>query len=283
MSQMDPTFAAVGIVVIAAGVVFAVRVASRNAASQAKFRKEQDALELEMNTQEARESAEATAAALLVAPAPSARDVIHAAQKVIDQFGALRSFQDVAVWDAAARQAQDGLAAHGNALQTWVDSALAAIAQADALDEAGHIKRARKKKTAASVKAAQEQIEALTEAYDALDERVEMTPDNKKAQQAVLRDLRAQKKELQAEKRESRTAAAQVRREARVASAAAGTVWMFYDAKVAAIQRRRIRREKEAAVAPHEDAASAIERRINALERRITWVARFGDAPDSDT
>ena len=110
-----------------------------------------------------------------------------------------------------------------------------------------------------------------------------MTPNNKKDQSALLKELRAEKKALQAEKKEIKTRAAAVRRVARVQSAQAGSSAFFgiYDSRLAANERRAIRRAKEAALGPHEDAVEALDRQIASVEQRITWVQRFGEATEA--
>jgi hypothetical protein len=116
----------------------------------------------------------------------------------------------------------------------------------------------------------------LAELASHLQEATDFTPNSLQEQKALLKELRERKKELQFEKREVATAMKAIRTEARQQSAQAGRVFgIFYDSKVAASQRRRIRYAKESALRPQEDTKSAIERQIAQVDREILWAERF--------
>lgn len=133
----------------------------------------------------------------------------------------------------------------------------------------------------------QSELELLIDKYDhfkitlgkmasQLQESIDFTPNTPEDQKALLKELRQRKKELQVEKREVTAAMKAVKTGARQESADAGKVFgLYYDSKVAASQRRYIRYEKEAALRPHEDAKSAIERQIIQTDRDILWAEKF--------
>ena len=146
--------------------------------------------------------------------------------------------------------------------------------------------RARSAKTQRVLEPVRSTLSRLAGAIEDLLVRIETTPNTKADQRVLLRELRAEKKELQAEKREIRAELATVRREARRASANAGhgsiLGWQTYDGRLAAAERRAIRRQKEARLAPHEDEIDALDRQIADVDCHIEWVRRFGDAADDE-
>lgn len=93
----------------------------------------------------------------------------------------------------------------------------------------------------------------------------------------MLKELRLAKKELTIEKRELNENLRQIRAEARVQGAKVGTgVGLFLSTPTSRrLTRMQIRLDKEAAVAPHEDAKAALERRLVSIDRMIHWVERF--------
>lgn len=206
-----------------------------------------------------------------VLPAPPfPADLFAAVSAHNAAFDHLRTFEEVAAWDAHALE----LAARCG---EWADGARRFMG--DAAMVGGGVQAA---KMAQLSTTAREQMQRLSDAAELLVENVDLTPNDKAEQKAMLKELRAQKKELQLQKREVKAAATEVRRGIRAEAAQAGRFLFFYDAKMGAAHRRILRAQREALVAPHETAAAALERRIVALERRINWVARFGDAPDEE-
>lgn len=69
----------------------------------------------------------------------------------------------------------------------------------------------------------------------------------------------------------------EINRAAREASANAGH--FYYDSKAAAAERRAIRRQRAADLAPIEDKAAFIDQQIRDIDRRLIWVERF--TPDA--
>ncbi|MBM4283003.1 MAG: hypothetical protein FJ137_20365 [Deltaproteobacteria bacterium] len=231
-----------------------------------------------------KEDAEAMAAPPLIEDfdGTEANAVGRRINTLLAEFNSLTTFQEVETWDARAEQVAEEAATAGRTLVEFIDRCeQAAAGHATTTNEPPHVKGARIKKTRDIAAKVRGVVPEFRKGYELLLERVEMTPNNKKDQAALLRELRAEKKDLQARKKEVKASAASVRREARQLSANAGTSeflgWPTYSSKVAAMERRNIRRAKEAALAPHEDAVQALERQIATVEQRITWVQRFGD------
>jgi hypothetical protein len=109
-----------------------------------------------------------------------------------------------------------------------------------------------------------------------LQEAIDFTPNSLTEQKLLLKELRQRKKELQLQKREVTASAKQIRREARIKISHAGRVLgIIYNSKLAASERRRIRYTKEAALLPHEELMSSIERQILQIDKDIFWVERF--------
>ena len=109
-----------------------------------------------------------------------------------------------------------------------------------------------------------------------LQEAIDFTPNSLTEQKLLLKELRQRKKELQLQKREVAASAKQIRREARMKSSHAGRVLgIVYNSKLAATERRSIRYRKEAALLPHEDLMSSLERQILQIDKDIFWVERF--------
>jgi chromosome segregation ATPase len=137
---------------------------------------------------------------------------------------------------------------------------------------------ARIRKAEDAIQKAEEHGAEIVRTIEELGERIDLTPNNKSEQRALLKELRATKKDLGAQKREAKASMADIRRDAREqASAAAPAVSSTWSRKMAAAERRAIRDAKDRALQPHEDEVSALERQIAAVERRIAWVQRFGD------
>jgi uncharacterized protein YqgV (UPF0045/DUF77 family) len=118
-------------------------------------------------------------------------------------------------------------------------------------------------------------METMTEE---LLEAIDFTPNSSVEQKSLLKELRQIKKELQLRKREVTASAKKIKEEARLKSIHAGKVLgIFYDSKLASIERRSIRYKKEAMVAPHEDIKASLDRQILKTDKNILWVERFKD------
>jgi hypothetical protein len=233
---------------------------------KAEVRRVEDAARRAREVEQAKQDAEAMAAPALIEEidGADANRLGRTIDALLAEFNDLKTFQDVESWDARAEKAAEEAATAGRMLTNFIEEAEKVAAEhAVILTDTPHIRAARVKKTrdlAAKIRAV---VPGFLKGYELLLERVEMTPNNKKDQAALLRELRAEKKGLQARKKEIKASAASVRREARQRSANAGTShflgWPAYDSRVAAVERRNIRRAKEAALAPHEDAVEALD------------------------
>jgi hypothetical protein len=232
------------------------------------------------NRKREREKAEGLAAPPAIDYQPGSIEQLGAVEELVREFVELRTFDAVADWDRRALELAETLEQQAASLMQEISAVRAQLDDyrrdtSDAL----HVRAARIEGTERPLRRAGDLVAEAGRAYEELMERVDMSPDNKAEQRALLKTLRAAKKELQSEKREARAAMGDIRRQARVATVAAtASPWAFtISRKMAAEERRNIRRQKEAALAPHEDAAAAIERQLIVLDRRIAWVQRFGD------
>jgi len=209
-------------------------------------------------------------------------DALERFQRLRAQFDHLRTFDDVAHWDAAATSLVAELDREASEARSQQQE-LTAQAEHHARLRAAlpffkRIFAGRKVEVGFRVQATQAEamIHRLGNATNDLLECVDYTPNDEKERKALLKELRFEKKELQLRKREIAAEKREINREARNASANAGRVLFMYDAKMAAVERRAIRRDRVAQLAPFEDARVAIDRQIHDLDRRIMWVERFG-------
>jgi hypothetical protein len=215
--------------------------------------------------------------------------IVHV-QRLCAHYDGLRTFDDVAQWDAAALDAAMNL-------QRLADQTLlhhqGLVTQADDLARARaatpFFKRLfSSRNPELALRGQADQASAVLRQVGAmindLLERIDYTPNDEKERKALLKELKAEKKELQLQKKEIAAQKREINQAAREASAKAGLHqgWIFttYDSKQAASERRAIRRQKIAMLAPHENAKTLIERQILDIERRIVWVERFGKGED---
>jgi hypothetical protein len=211
-------------------------------------------------------------------------------QRLCAQFDGLRTFNDVAQWDAAALDA--ALTLQKLAEQTRLHQQ-GLFAQAEQLASAHAAapffkrvfsSRAPERTLRTEADQLSMTLQRIGQMINDLLERIDYTPNDEKERKALLKELRAEKKELQVQKREIAAHKRAVNHAARDASANAGINqgWIFttYDSKQAAAERRAIRRQKIAELAPYENAKTVIERQILEIDRRIMWVERFGKDED---
>ena len=217
-------------------------------------------------------------------------DQLVRVQWLCAQFDGLRTFDDVEKWDAAALDAALNL--QKLAEQTHLH-------QQGLVGQAEELARARaatpffkrlfsSRSPELTLRGQADQLAATLQQLGVmindLLERIDYTPNGEKERKALLKELRAERKELQHSKKEIAAQKRAINQAAREASATAGINqgWIFttYDSKQAAAERRAIRRQKIAMLAPHENAKTVIERQILDIERRIMWVERFGKGED---
>jgi hypothetical protein len=211
-------------------------------------------------------------------------DLVHHASQLRAAFDGLRTFEQVAQWDAAATALAQQLQ---RALEISQQHHQGLLAQADEARRQ-HVakpffKRLFGRSSEPEIRAQANQVhghrENLGMLINELLELIDYTPNDDKECKELLKELRGDKKELQVKKREIAAQKRAINHAARAASATAGRtgiIFVTYDSKLAAAQRRAIRRDRMAALAPHEDQQHAIEHEIIALDRRILWLERFG-------
>ena len=117
-------------------------------------------------------------------------------------------------------------------------------------------------------------LESLAEELQA---KIDFTPNSPEEQTILIKELRQRKKEINANKREIAATMKEIRTKARQESAEASYSFsaLVAGTKYTASQRRAIRYEKEAKLAPHEDEKAAFERQLVEVDRFIIWAERF--------
>jgi hypothetical protein len=251
------------------------------------LRRAEESVRRERNAQIIKEDIEAAAAPLLV-PEPQAIDVDALTGQItglISEFEELATFEDVHSWDRRAEAAALLVDESAKALLDFIEQAKSAVdAHRKSDQEPHHVKMGRINKTTKAIDEQGEIVRELFKTCDLLHERIDMTPDNKKEQSAILRELNADRRELKKKQKELQDNVYSVHKAAIRSIEDAGFVgftgWQRYDPRVAAIERRAIRRARDAALAPQETAISALERQIAAVDERISWVERFGEDDD---
>ncbi len=262
-----------------------------DAAALHRLNEENEATQFEQQLAASRQEAAAYSAAtpLIAAPDDELAEEVRALgrriQDLLAEFDSVVTFQAVESWDARAVAVTTEAEATGRRLADFLAAGEQAVnAYKKANPQPDNVVRARLAKTAEVLEPVSRVMRTIAESYGDLLERIDQTPNTKKEQAAMLRELRAEKKELQAQKKEVKANAAQIRLAARQQSAEAGQGellgWPIYMRGVAAAERRAIRRAKESALAPHENAVAALDRQIMNVDRRIAWVQRFGEAPE---
>ncbi len=202
-------------------------------------------------------------------------------------FEHLRTFQQVQHWDTAAAALASELEA---AIASLRQQATQHVAHADQLrDERARLpffkrlfaSRAPERQFRGYASSLLQSAHQLGMLMNDLLERIDYTPNDETEQKLLLKELRAERKDLQLEKRELAAEKRAINRAAREASANAGHGIFFYDSKVAASERRAIRRQRAADLAPVENHAAYIEQQMRDLDRRLVWVELFtSDAHD---
>jgi hypothetical protein len=123
---------------------------------------------------------------------------------------------------------------------------------------------------------AQQNSSNYEELADQLQQYIDLTPESKSERKELLAELRAEKKQLQLEKRELNASMRAIRTDARQRSS--GTPYSLTGLMgMTALQRQRIRFQKEQDLAPLEDQKAWFDSQIDQLDRRILWAQRFAD------
>lgn len=199
-------------------------------------------------------------------------------QQFIAQHERLDTFSAANEWDSAAQTIIDDLTAQHEATTTEI-ARLNGIVEDLGRKHKGKpfLSRLLDGKGDSEIK---KQIEALTAKAAAIDkvgddlaEKIDLTPNSPEERKEMVAELKQIKKELQLEKRETKAAMRDIRADARTASVKAS--YWAYSRKYSARQRRSIRYQAERQLGPHEDSVQAIDRQINAVDRRLLWLERY--------
>jgi len=200
---------------------------------------------------------------------------------LMDEYKTLSTYENVAGWDQRAQAEVDKLAGVLQELEAEI------ARQSETLEQTKreHAQKSFLKRTFSDRKPEKEiaqfidqcrqNMTTLEGMASKLQEAIDFTPNSPEEQKTLLKELRLRKKELQAEKREVAANMKAIRNEARAQSVHAGRGFFGYSSKSAAYDRRQIRYAKEAALGPHEDAKTAIERQLIQVEKDIVWAERF--------
>lgn len=203
-------------------------------------------------------------------------------ENLMEEFQQLSTYEAVNDWDARAQQEVKVI------VQTLKNLDKAIAVETANLEKAKHLfeqqsffKRVlgnhlQEESVANRLSVLRERKIDLLQFVSKLQSSTDFTPNTPEEKQELVKELKLRKKQLQAQKREEAATLADIRKEARVRSAEAGKNWIgLYDSGLAADQRRGIRYAKEAALRPHEDAKSAIERQLIQIDRDLLWVEKF--------
>jgi len=133
------------------------------------------------------------------------------------------------------------------------------------------------KKTKSELDAIADLITSSHKYAERLQELVDVTPKTKEEQSSLVKELKLEKKELQLRKKQIAAEIKGIKTVARQKSASAGSplTTLLAGTKYTASQRRSIRYSKERALAPHEDASSALDRQILSLDKELIRLEAF--------
>lgn len=207
---------------------------------------------------------------------------VDSIQRLVNEYKSLSDFSAAADWDRRAQSEIDILATALDRIESF-ERYIAAQVTATQQERASKNALARVFGSRSAEKALEADAEwarvrraDIEKIADQLQEMMDYTPADEAERKSIIKELRLTKKELQVKKREITAKMQAVRVETRQQSAQLESFGIRGLAKVAAGQRRNIRRRREGQLAPSEDAKAAIERQLLAIDRRINWLERFG-------
>ncbi|UJB70728.1 hypothetical protein HRE53_06635 [Acaryochloris sp. 'Moss Beach'] len=178
-------------------------------------------------------------------------------KELMDAMRNLSTFSDVEDWDSQAEIELNKLA---NCIQT-LEKEISSHSQYIGRRKIEHFK--------------DKYILPMENWAEELQSSIDFTPNSVHEQKLLLKELRYRKKELLLQKRELSAEAKEIRNNSRVRSVKAGRFLGIYNSKMAASERRLIRYQREAQVAPYEDLKTSIDRQILSIDKKIIWVERF--------
>ena len=209
---------------------------------------------------------------------------VKEAQDLVSEFDGLTTFADVEEWDARASVQLKAIEAYLITLSTAESEVNAAeVRVTEAANQRSVVRRLwgplPEVKLVQTLKSQMAQIrEVLGKLSDQLESAIDKTPNSREEQIEMLRELKLEKKELAFQKRQAVEAKRQITTSARQQSAQVGAGFlgaMLTNPKSRRVSRMGIRLRKEAALAPHENLRTQLEKQILVIDRAIHWVERF--------
>jgi chromosome segregation ATPase len=204
-------------------------------------------------------------------------------QKLFDKYPTLNTFAEVAIWDDLVNKEIEKLTTSINSNDSVIRQKTQALEQAEQERQRKpailriFISHDNEKKFMAEIEELKTRNEQLHNLIEELRSKTDITPNNPEEQAALLKELNLERKELQLKIREINEQMRQIRTDARQKSAGLPNILRgaLGGSQYQASARRNIRYQKEAALSPHEDAKTEIEREILRVEKDILWVERF--------
>lgn len=213
-----------------------------------------------------------------------AAQLVDEHQRLTESFDHLSTFQAADQWDSLASELRNLILETSDSTIEFLTDSRAKVAEFErACPEPSVINKIGGKATS-TLNDIELGRQKLIELAMDLDERIDATPNSKKSASATLRELRSRKRELAAQKKEVRASMTEVRTDAKAAAESTRpSAWApTYTKRQAADERRDIRRAKDEMLRPHEDRIAAIDRLSLELDRKISWVLRFGEEDVSE-
>jgi hypothetical protein len=208
--------------------------------------------------------------------------VIIQSKELIDAISSLSTFDQVKEWDANASTQIDIL---GQSIRALDSEAIKVKSEFDqALLEHNNksfiskvFSKNPKQKFDTTISEIENQKAKLELFIEEIQNKIDFTPNTESEKKTLLTELRLHKKELSTQKREIQAEMREIRVNARQESANVSNnlLGIVGGSKVTAAQRRSIRYQKEADLAPHEDQKAAIERQLIEVDRLVLWVERI--------
>jgi chromosome segregation ATPase len=204
-------------------------------------------------------------------------------QTLFDKYLSLHTFAEVSIWDELAKKEIESLTASINAADQIVQhkSQLQEQARQERQQKPALLRLfasdSAEKKLQMEMEALKAQNEHSRDLIEEIQSKIDITPNDPKEQDALLKELNLEKKELQIKKREINEQMREIRTDARQKSVNIPNTLRgaLSGSQYRASVRRNIRYQAEAALSPHEDAKSEVELEIIRLEKDMLWVERF--------
>lgn len=204
---------------------------------------------------------------------------IQSAQDLLRSYASITTVTDAGSWCATAERCIEELESFtSQTVQRSAELGQLASAQRQYAKSKSFVgrffKSAEEKATHSNLESLRGRIDSSRKLVERLQELVDITPRTREEQASLLKELKFSKKELQLKKKEVSAEMKGIRTQARQKSAGAATslTTLLVGQKYTAVERRSIRKSKERALSPQEDAKSAIEHQILVVEKEILRV-----------